>query len=411
MATTKILIRENKINSEGKCVIYIRYTHNEKSFLISTGEKIMPEFWDAKNQKAKKAYRGFTSLNDTLASKMEEVNLIARVAKQQKIDPTIEYVKEKLNALQEGVQKAGAAAEPVQPDLFVLHEQFLVETDAQKARSTIIEHRSTINHLKDFQEAKKYKLTFDRLDTAFNEKFLHYLIKDKNFNNNTVGKHIKNLKAFLNWTTDKGYNSTLHYRKFKKPQAAVSIIYLSRKELDLIFQFDLSKKQKLERVRDLFVFECTTGLRYSDLCNLKLENIKNDYLDFVTIKTGDRLLVPLTSYARQILAKHEGALPKTVSSVRMNKYLKELGQACGIDEPVQQVKIAGGKRTEKVVPKYALITTHTARRTFITQSLERGIRPEVIMKITGHKDIKTMMKYVKITDSVVKSEMLRAWND
>ena len=410
MATTKLLIRENKINSDGKCVIYIRYTHNEKSFLISTSEKIAPELWDAKNQKVKKAYRGFTSLNDTLESKVEEVNLIARVAKQQKIDPTVEYVKEKLAATQEGAGREGAAAEPVQLDFFTLYEQFLVETDAQKAKSTIIQHRTTISHLKNFQEAKKYKISFERLDTAFNEKFLHYLIKDKNFGNNTVGKYIKNLKAFLNWATDKGYNATLHHRKFKKPKAAVSIIYLTRKELDLIFGFDLSKKKKLERVRDLFVFECATGLRYSDLCNLKLENIKNDYLDFTTIKTGDRLLVPLTNYARQILTKYEGAIPKAISSVKMNKYLKELGQVCGIDESIQQVKISGGKRTEKAVPKYTLITTHTARRTFITQSLERGIRPEVIMKITGHKDIKTMMKYVKITDNVVRSEMLKAWD-
>jgi integrase len=94
----------------------------------------------------------------------------------------------------------------------------------------------------------------------------------------------------------------------------------------------------------------------------------------------------------------------------MNDYLKELGKVCHIDEQVQIVKYVGSKRIQLVKPKYELITTHTARQTFVTQSLERGIRPEIIMKITGHKDIKTMMKYVKITDNVVRAEMMRGWN-
>ncbi len=62
-----------------------------------------------------------------------------------------------------------------------------------------------------------------------------------------------------------------------------------------------------------------------------------------------------------------------------------------------------------MVPKYELITTHTGRRTFVTLSLEKGVRPEVLMRITGHKDMRTMKKYIKLTEKVTKSEFLRAW--
>lgn len=69
----------------------------------------------------------------------------------------------------------------------------------------------------------------------------------------------------------------------------------------------------------------------------------------------------------------------------------------------------GAERIDSKIPKYELITTHTARRTFITLSLEKGIRPEVVMSITGHKDYKTFKAYIKITDTVKKEELLKAW--
>jgi integrase len=109
---------------------------------------------------------------------------------------------------------------------------------------------------------------------------------------------------------------------------------------------------------------------------------------------------------KKILNKYGSGLPEPIADTNMNKHLKEMGKLCGIDDEVQMIKISGNKRTQTKQPKYKLITTHTARRIFVTQSLERGIRPEVVMKITGHKDYKTMMRYVKITDNILRDEML-----
>jgi integrase len=134
-------------------------------------------------------------------------------------------------------------------------------------------------------------------------------------------------------------------------------------------------------------------------------------IDFITLKTKDRLKVPLAPYAKAILAKHEGGLPEVMSNQKLNDYLKELCQLCGIDEPVQKVSYIGSKRIEVKAPQYEMVSTHTARRTFIPLALERGTRPEIVMRITGHKDIKTMMKYVRLTDKATHNEFLRPYGD
>lgn len=404
MATTKLILRKNKANSEGQCVIFVLYTHKQRTFQVSTGEKIHYDFWDEKKQQVKRSYRGYTSLNQAIQAKETEVKEIANQAKAIGIDPTIEYVREKVQALK-----------PIQSDkkydFLSLYEAFITSNATSISKATAIQHRTTISHLKAFSGAKKFNLSFQGMNQMFYEKFITYMVDVLNFNPNTVGKYIKNLKAFLSWANKSGHNEYLTFKDFKKPKANTDIIYLNRNELSKLIELDLSKNNRLDRVRDIFVFECATGLRYSDLYNLKPSNIKSDRIEFVTIKTKDKLIIPLTSYARHILDKYDGRLPQIISNQKMNDYLKELGELAQINEPVHLTKFIGNKRVEVTTPKYELLSTHVSRRTFITQSLERGLRPEIIMRITGHKDLKTMMRYVKITDNVIETEMFRAWND
>ncbi len=89
--------------------------------------------------------------------------------------------------------------------------------------------------------------------------------------------------------------------------------------------------------------------------------------------------------------------------------MKTLGKKVKINHFVSIQRYRGASRIDKKIPKYELITTHTARRTFITLSLEKGIRPEVVMSITGHKDFKSFSAYIKIVDTVKKDELLKAW--
>ncbi len=406
MATVKLIIRENKVNADGKCVIYVKYTHNQEYCLFSTGEKVAPAEWDAKNQRVRKSYRGFTALNETIQVKAEEIKEIARVAKQKRIDPTLAYVKaEVAQLLPQQVEE--------QNDFFKLYDDFIAQSKGVRAHNTVKQHRTAYNHLKAFQEACKYKLTLESINLDFHSRFISYLFNQAQLGPNSVGDVIKNLKIFLGDLTDKGINKNLNFRdrKFKKPSAPVEIITLTQDELNQLVSLDLSKNKRLDRIRDLFVFGCTTGLRFSDIANLKPENIKDNFVQFTTVKTKDRLVVPLTTVPRSILAKYENELPHVPSNQKMNTYLKELGELAQINEYIQRVKYIGAKRLDTVYPKYALMTTHAARRTFATLCREKGMSYEEIMKFTGHKSIKMLEKYLNVTNATANMALLKAWGE
>lgn len=406
MATTKLVIRKDKANSKGECVILVLYTHDQKSIKISTGEKIHPDNWDPETERVRKKYRGFTSLNAAIEAKENQIKELANIAKSLNIEPTVEYIREKVDSQKPNLPQASI-------NFYSLYEKWIKDNTGRKVKIVLSHQLSTLKYIREFEQVKNHKVTIDRIDMSFYNKFTTWLMVEKELAPGTVGKHIKHIKAFLNHLTELGINSNMTYKSksFKKLTTKTDIIYLTRSELDQLFNFDLSNNPRLDRVRDIFIFECATGLRYSDIENFKPENVKGDYIKFTTIKTREKLDIPINSYAKAILKKYNGELPKTISNQKMNDALKELGKHCGIDTPEQIVKYVGSVRKQETKPKYELITTHCARRTFITQSLERGLRPEVIMRITGHKDLTTMMRYVKITQDVVKSEMQRAWDD
>jgi integrase len=110
------------------------------------------------------------------------------------------------------------------------------------------------------------------------------------------------------------------------------------------------------------------------------------------------------------LIRNGGRLPKLYSNQKTNQYLKDIGQLAGLTESVLIVKYRGIEKVEFLEPKYKFIGTHTARRTFVTLCLEKGMRPETVMSITGHKDYKTFKKYIKLTDKVKLVEMNNIWS-
>jgi integrase len=161
----------------------------------------------------------------------------------------------------------------------------------------------------------------------------------------------------------------------------------------------------------VFCFTCFTSLRYSDVAKLSRSDVKGTFISIVTQKTTDGLKIELNKYSKAILDKYKDipfqnnkALP-VISNVRMNIYLKELGQLAGLNDPQRIVYFKGNQRLEEVYPKYELLTTHCGRRTFIINALYLGIPAEVVMKWTGHSDFKAMKPYVKIVDELKEQQM------
>lgn len=190
------------------------------------------------------------------------------------------------------------------------------------------------------------------------------------------------------------------------------IIFQTWEELNRLREFKIRPtKQALERVRDVFLFQCFTCLRYSDVFNLCRSNIKCEHIEVTTVKTSDSLIIELNDHRRAILEKYKDvefendkALP-VITNQKMNDYLKELAELAEINEPARQTYYKGNERIDEVTPKYALLGTHAGRRTFICNALALGIPPQVVMKWTGHSDYKAMKPYIDIADDIKANAM------
>jgi integrase len=190
------------------------------------------------------------------------------------------------------------------------------------------------------------------------------------------------------------------------------IIYLEKDEVKRLEDMTFNESQAaLERVRDVFLFCCFTGLRYSDVKKLTRYDIRDGVIVFVTKKTVDGIRVELNKHSQAILDKYKdvpfpghAALP-VISNEKMNAHLKDLGKLAGLDTPTRVVWFVKNVRHEELFPKWQLMTTHVARRTFVVNALRLGIPPEVIMRWTGHSSFESMKPYMKIIDEVKRTAM------
>ncbi len=276
--------------------------------------------------------------------------------------------------------------------------------------STFEKFAAVKNHLKNFRS----ELGFEFFDEEGLTEYVQYLREVREMRNSTIGKQLSFLKWFLRWSFKQGMHSNNAYDTFKPKlkDTQKKIIFLTWKELNRLREFKIPPtKQALERVRDVFLFQCFTGLRYSDVFNLRRSDIKGDYIEVTTVKTSDSLIIELNDHSRAILEKYKDvefendkALP-VITNQKMNDYLKELAELAEINEPVRQTYYKGNERIDEVTPKYALLGTHAGRRTFICNALALGIPPQVVMKWTGHSDYKAMKPYIDIADDIKANAM------
>jgi len=271
-----------------------------------------------------------------------------------------------------------------------------------KSPNTIKNYKQTLTKLIEYKSLSKTELTFENIDLTFYENFMKYCFK-KNFSTNTIGGLIKNIKVFMNEAFDRKLTTNTEYknRKFKTLDEDTDNIYLSIKEIEKLYRLDLSKNTRLDKVRDMFIISCYTGLRYSDLIQLNNDNLISNktIIKIRTEKTREPVEIPLHPYIRNILLKHNGIPDYNISNQKMNEYLKELGEIAELDNKVIISATKGGQKQNNRYKKYEMITVHTARRSFATNAFVMNIPSISIMKITGHKTEKSFLKYIKISQS------------
>jgi integrase len=280
--------------------------------------------------------------------------------------------------------------------------RFNSQTGKQISGNTIKVYKQCERLLTEFNKEKR-KIDFQDIDLDFFHDFKEFLLK-KQYSQNTIAKHFITLKSFLNEATERGVNTSLAYKskRFRAPQELVDTIYLNEAEITEIYKLDLSKERKLDRVRDLFLVGCYTGLRFSDFTAIKPENIKGGFFEITAQKTNGTVIIPIHPHLVQIMSKYKGkysnSLPPAISNQKMNGYLKDIGEK--VDSLKTQIQVKQSKgvlKVESTESKFNKITTHTARRSFATNLYLEGIPTISIMKITGHRTEKAFLRYIRIT--------------
>lgn len=404
MAKAKFVLKEPK--SKTDTLVYMFYNYQYSRFKYSTSENINPKFWNPISQRAKetKQFPEYPEFNARLDKFENAINTVFRRLLNDGIQPNNTLLKKEFeNELSDNRLK------PKKKAFLSFVDDYITESKLNKREGTIKVYNTTYKYLKEY--SSKYKtIDFENITLEFYNHYTAFLSQEHSLSANTVGKHIKTIKSFMNEATERGINENLEFRKkkFKTIREEADTVYLCVKELEQFEKLKLTATPRLERVRDLFLIGCYTGLRFSDFTQIQPENINSDntMLFIRTQKTSERVAIPLHKTVRNILKKYKNKLPKAYSNQVMNNYLKEVASLANIKELVETTITRAGKLEKSVSPKFKLISTHTARRSFATNLYLADIPAISIMKITGHKTERSFMQYIRITQEQNADKLL-----
>lgn len=421
MASYNYYLKDGK--SKTDTPIYLLFDDGVNRCKLYIQQSINPKDWNSEKWEARKSLQGFSDFNSKLSkiqTKCEELH--TSLTKEEKF--SVELFKLKFKSYLDELNNRKRVNETTEVNQFTYltdFAQYFLDTvkttvsGKAKTEGTKIQNKQTLTILKGFETAKHKRITFDKVNLDFYHDFVDYLTKTKGLSPNTIGRHIKTLKLFLNEATERGINTKFDYRskRFKALSEPVEKIYLTEEELMNIYNYDFSQNKKLEKTRDLFIVGCYTGLRFSDFSHLNTDNINNGQIKIKTQKTGEIVVIPIHWTVKEILEKYSGTakgLPRPISNQKMNEYLKDMGKAVEINEPIIVNTVKGGLRAQTTVPKYKLIATHTARRSFASNLYLSGFPAISIMKITGHKTEKSFMGYLRISQEENANQLHKHWS-
>lgn len=417
-----IFTTENR-KKDGKLIIdnvpiRMRVIYGGKRIDFTTGYRIDSSKWDSNKQRIKngctnKLKQSASEINSDLSLYETDIQNIFKEFELLEMMPTQEQIRVKFNSKRQGLnfEDIEDTKEP-QKSLINIFDEFVKESGTQNdwTDSTYEKFAAAKNHLKEFDSA----LTFESLTESGLIAYVNYLRDKRNMRNSTIGKQLGFLKWFLRWSKKKGYNNNIAFETFKPKLKTTQkkVIFLTWAELTQLREYSIPDTKKyLDRVRDVFLFQCFSGLRYSDVFNLRRSDVKENHIEVTTVKTADSLIIELNDHSKAILNKyknihfeHDKVLP-VITNQKMNDYLKELAELAGIDEPIRETYYKGNERIDEITPKYALLGTHAGRRTFICNALSLGIPAQVVMKWTGHSDYKAMKPYIDIADDIKANAM------
>ncbi|MCC4211328.1 site-specific integrase [Leeuwenhoekiella parthenopeia] len=385
------VIRANRTNKENKCPLNIRITYKKERRQFSSGLTVDKSLWNATNQRLEdQSVEGQAFNNDLILIKHKIQNLYLAL----KIQDQKFSVDEILALYQDKPIKRTENTGIIENfDIFLKNQERLIGKDIKEV--TWKKFNYVLNDLKHFVKVvlAKKDVPLKELNQSFLNQFQYYLKTDKNQKQVTVNKAIQRLRKPIQVALGEGLITSDPFGRHKPGKVFKEVVFLSEDELRRLENHTFLSR-RLERVKNLFIFCCYTGLAYREMASLKPEHIVNGFdggqwIKMKREKTGKDIAVPLLPQAKDIVDKYSGqceTIFTPLSNQKFNSYLKEIAE-----------KLEIKKR----------MTHHTARKTFAsTVLLYNEVPIEIVSELLGHSSIKiTQDYYGKIVNKTLSITM------
>lgn len=393
-STFRILfyLKRTKTLNNGKLTIFMRITINGERVEISTHQSVESHLWN----QGKAIVKGVSNSSRQINDYLEHLRLKVFQYKKEIENSDQEVSARTLGDLLQGksAQRKGLV------ELFLEHNKSCRELVGRDiAPATITRYETTLMHVKNFIQTKyrQEDVSLQSINHEFITNFEHYLKTVRKCGHNTTVKYIRNLRKIVRIALSNDWLKLDPFRNISYHLKEVNRDYLTDSELKLLINKEFSI-ERLSRIKDIFLFCCFTGLAFSDVKSLDKENItqginNQKWLRTKRKKTGNPSEIPLLQVPTIILKKYKNdpicllqqKLLPVGSNQRMNSYLKEIADLCGIKKH---------------------LSTHTARHTFATTvTLTHGVSMEAVSKMLGHSNISTTKQYARIVDTLIIDEM------
>ena len=403
-------LKEPNSNEETLIYFVTYFKEENKKFKYSTGEKIKPSEWDFENKSPITKGNCKSKLAQTIKLQLNRYSDLytETYALYQRINEPFNSI-----LLKKTFDEAFKKTKNVKNIFFDAYDVFTAEKIKGKewSASTVKRYQNIRNILENFEVAKKYKLTFSKIDHAFHREFTTYCMDDLKHINNTYARNLGLFKTFMFWAKKNKYTFNDTFTEFKKVERVITNqVALTIEDIEKLLNHEFESK-KLEKVRDVFVFACVTGMRFGELSLITKSNVTDTEILLKEDKDTNKVArsIPLTSISRFLLSKYEYKLP-LIANQKQNKYIKDVFEELEYTHKIQKVTTKGKENIKEDLFFYDRISTHTARRTFITMMKRQGKSDKLIASITGHTDMKTLNQYYQVDSEQKKEAMDEVFN-
>lgn len=385
-------LKKNKIKANGEAPIAVRITVDRRFIEMYIRRSAPVENWDQTKGKLKTKDKVSTEINlylDTVRAKFQNIH---RQLEADNIEISAKEIRDRFCGVEE--------KQKTLIEVFEEHNKNIRQLIGKDyTLKTVIRFEGSVRYLQEFlqKEYKRSDINLKDIDLSFIQKYDTFLKTEKNCAQNTAITRLKQLKKILRiaYTNDWIQKDPFATYRFKFEETNVE--FLTQEELNMIIQKDFSV-ERLRVVKNIFLFQCFTGLAFSDIEQLKPEHLVKDNNGSLWIrknrqKTNNMCNIPLITAAKTLMDKYtdhpicikKGVIFPVPSNQRMNNYLKEIADSCGI--------------TKK-------LSTHVARHTAATiVFLANKVSLENVAKILGHSNIRTTQHYAKVLDSSIMRDM------